>query len=211
MKTAPDFRFETELRARGLWPVAGVDEAGRGPLCGPVVAAAVILEPGAIPEGLNDSKKLTAARRADLHDRILACARVGVGQAGVAEIDALNILRASHLAMCRAVAALGPAPAHVLVDGNLVPRDLAIAATAVIAGDARCLSIAAASIVAKVTRDRIMVDLAQQWPGYGWDRNAGYPTRDHLAALANLGVTPHHRHSFRPVHNILLQGKSLSC
>jgi ribonuclease HII len=210
MESTPDDRFETELRARGLWPVAGIDEAGRGPLCGPVVAAAVILDPAAIPEGLNDSKTLTARRREALFDRILSGAQVGVGQASVAEIDALNILRASHLAMCRAVAALPEPPAHVLVDGHLLPRGLSVDGTAVVRGDARCLSIAAASIVAKVTRDRIMVDLAQQHPGYGWDRNAGYPTPDHLAALRNLGVTPQHRRSFRPVHYILLQEKSPS-
>lgn len=208
MSSLPDLSLETDLRARGLWPVAGVDEAGRGPLSGPVVAAAVILDAAAVPEGLNDSKKLTARRREALYDRILASAQVGVGQASVEEIDRLNILRASHLAMCRAVAALPLTPAHVLIDGNLIPRDLAHPATAVVGGDARCLSVAAASVIAKVTRDRIMVDLAQQHPGYGWDRNAGYPTRDHLLALGNLGVTPHHRRSFAPVHNILLQGKS---
>ncbi len=183
--------------------MAGVDEAGRGPLCGPVVAAAVVLDPAHMPAGINDSKKLSEKRRALLFGQIMAMAEVGIGQAGPAEIDELNILRASHLAMRRALAALPAAPDHVLIDGNLIPRDLTVSAEALIKGDARSLSIGAASIIAKVTRDRIMVDLAQQHPGYGWDKNAGYPTKGHLAALQNLGVTPHHRRSFRPVHNIL--------
>ncbi len=210
MAGLPDDRFESAARARGLACVAGVDEAGRGPLCGPVVAAAVILDPARLPEGLNDSKKLTARARARLHEAVLATAQVGVGLASVEEIDALNILRASHLAMLRAVAALPEAPDHLLIDGNLLPRGLTVSAEAIVKGDARSLSIAAASVIAKVERDRIMVDLAQQHPGYGWDRNAGYPTKDHLAALANLGVTPHHRRSFRPVHNMLYQEKSLT-
>lgn len=203
MTGSPDFSFEDLARARGLWPVAGTDEAGRGPLCGPVVAAAVILSPGLIPEGLNDSKKLTARRRELLFAEIMAAAQVGVGLASATEIDDLNILRASHLAMERAVAALPVAPAHLLVDGNLVPRGLVGRAEAIVKGDARSLSIAAASIIAKVTRDRIMVDLAQQHPGYGWEKNAGYPTRDHLEALKTLGVTPHHRRSFKPIHKML--------
>jgi len=210
MAGLPDDRFESAARARGLACVAGVDEAGRGPLCGPVVAAAVILDPARLPEGLNDSKKLTARARARLHEAVLATAQVGVGLASVEEIDALNILRASHLAMLRAVAALPQAPDHLLIDGNLLPRGLTVSAEAIVKGDARSLSIAAASVIAKVERDRIMVDLAQQHPDYGWDRNAGYPTKDHLAALANLGVTPHHRRSFRPVHNMLYQEKSLT-
>ena len=210
MAGLPDDRFESAARARGLACVAGVDEAGRGPLCGPVVAAAVVLDPARLPEGLNDSKKLTARARARLHEAVLATAQVGVGLASVEEIDALNILRASHLAMLRAVAALPQAPDHLLIDGNLLPRGLTVSAEAIVKGDARSLSIAAASVIAKVERDRIMVDLAQQHPGYGWDRNAGYPTKDHLAALANLGVTPHHRRSFRPVHNMLYQEKSLT-
>jgi ribonuclease HII len=201
---APDLTFETAAIARGLSRVAGVDEAGRGPLAGPVVAAAVILDPARIPAGLNDSKRLTAPARARLFDAIHATARVGVGQASVAEIDRLNILRASHLAMVRALAALGPVD-HALIDGNLIPRDMPCPAEALVKGDARCLSVAAASIIAKVTRDRIMVDLAQQFPGYGWDANAGYPTQSHREALRNLGVTPYHRRSFAPVHQILCQ------
>jgi len=206
MPVIPDFAREAAAIARGFGPVAGVDEVGRGPLAGPVMAAAVVLDPARIPAGLGDSKALTAARREALYPLILDQAvAVGTGLADIAEIDALNILRASHLAMVRAVAALGIMPGLVLIDGNLIPRDLAHPAEAVVRGDAQCLSIAAASIVAKVLRDRIMVDLAQQHPGYGWERNAGYPTRDHLAALKILGVTPHHRRSFRPVHNILYQ------
>ncbi|RME18711.1 MAG: ribonuclease HII [Alphaproteobacteria bacterium] len=209
MKPAPpDFAFEAAAHARGARRVAGVDEAGRGPLAGPVVAAAVVLDPERTPQGLNDSKKLTARRRDALFEEILACAEVSVGQASVAEIDEINILRAAHLAMCRAIEGLAPAPDHVLIDGNLLPRGLTVAGEAVVKGDGRSLSIAAASIVAKVTRDRIMQDLARAFPGYGWERNAGYPSKAHLAALQDLGVTPHHRRSFRPVHNILYQEKS---
>ena len=201
--TAPDFSFETAARSRGLVRVAGVDEVGRGPLAGPVTAAAVVLDPARIPAGLNDSKVLTAARRVALDAAIRAVAEVSVSHATVAEIDALNILRASHLAMQRAVAGLALPPDHVLIDGNLIPRGFALSAEAIVKGDARALSIAAASIVAKVARDAIMVDLAQQHPGYGWENNAGYPSPAHLAALRELGVTPHHRRSFRPVHNML--------
>ncbi|MEY4697802.1 MAG: hypothetical protein RIT14_2230 [Pseudomonadota bacterium] len=206
----PDFAHETAARARGLTVIVGVDEVGRGPLAGPVTAAAVRLDPDRIPKGLNDSKALTAARRLALFDEIMAQAEVCIAHATVAEIDSLNILRASHLAMERAVSGLATRPDHALVDGNLLPRSLPCTAEAIIKGDALCLSIAAASIVAKVTRDRIMVDLAQQHPGYGWEANAGYPTKAHLDALLNLGVTPHHRRSFRPVHNILYQDVSLS-
>ncbi len=210
MSGAPDLSLEQAAFARGFLRVAGVDEVGRGPLCGPVVAAAVRLDPARVPAGLDDSKKLGAARREALSAAILAVADVSIAEASVAEIDALNILRASHLAMCRAIAGLREAPDHVLVDGNRLPRGLAISAEAIVKGDARSASIAAASIVAKVWRDRLMVDLAQQHPGYGWERNAGYPTKDHLDALRNLGPTPHHRRSFRPVHNILCQEKTVS-
>jgi ribonuclease HII len=199
----PDLHFENKARQAGYRRIAGVDEAGRGPLAGPVVAAAVILDPEHIPEGLNDSKLLSARKRAEVLEHIIAEAEVGVGLASVAEIDELNILRASHLAMCRAIDALRTRPDHVLIDGNLVPRDLTLPATAVVKGDSLSLSIAAASIVAKTRRDAIMWDLAQQYPGYGWERNQGYPTKCHKEALRNLGVTPHHRRSFKPVHNIL--------
>ena len=203
----PDFSLEAAAILRGATRVAGVDEVGRGPLAGPVTAAAVVLNPDDIPLGLNDSKKLTARRREALFDEIMARAEVSVAHASVAEIDALNILRAAHLAMECAIAGLSPAPDHVLIDGNLLPRGLTLSAETVVKGDGRALSIAAASIVAKVTRDRIMVDLAQQHPGYGWERNAGYPSKSHISALQDLGVTPHHRRSFRPVHNILYQEK----
>lgn len=202
---APDFSHETAAAASGARRIAGVDEVGRGPLCGPVTAAAVVLDPARIPAGLADSKALTPARRAALAIEIAACAQVSVAHATVEEIDRLNILQASFLAMRRALDGL-PEPADfALIDGNRLPRDLACPALAVVKGDARVLSIAAASIMAKVARDAVMVDLAQQFPGYGWDRNAGYPTKDHLEALLNLGVTPWHRRSFRPVHNILYQ------
>ena len=204
----PDFRHETTALASGALRVVGVDEVGRGPLAGPVTACAVRLDPARIPPGLRDSKLLTPARREALCLEIMAAAEVSVAHASVEEIDSLNILRASHLAMERAVAGLGVD--HALIDGNLIPRGLACAATAIVKGDAKCLSIAAASIVAKVTRDRIMVDLAQQHPGYGWEANAGYPTKAHLEALRNLGVTPWHRRSFRPVYNILYQENSVT-
>ena len=205
VRMIPDFSFESAATARGARLIAGVDEVGRGPLCGPVTAAAVILDPARLPDGLADSKALTAAKRETAYAAILAMAQVSVAHATVEEIDRLNILNASHLAMERAVAGLDVAPDHVLVVGNRLPKNLPCGAEAVVKGDARSLSIAAASIVAKVVRDRLMVDLAQQHPGYGWERNAGYPTKDHLEALLNLGVTPHHRRSFRPVHNILYQ------
>ncbi len=203
--TQPDDSLEREARARGYLRIAGVDEVGRGPLAGPVTAAAVILNPDDIPEGLNDSKKLSARRRAALEEALSARAQVSVAHATVAEIDEINILRASHLAMERAVAALDPVPDYLLIDGNLVPRGLTIPALAVVKGDGRSVSISAASIMAKMCRDRIMVDLAQQHPGYGWETNAGYPSPAHKQALRNLGVTPHHRRSFKPVHNILYQ------
>ena len=199
----PSFEFEDRLRFSGIHRIAGVDEAGRGPLAGPVVAAAVVLDRAIVPEGLNDSKALTAKKRTELLELILADADVGVGLASVEEIDEINILRASHLAMNRAIAKLDIAPDHVLIDGNLVPRDMTLSASPIVKGDSLSLSIAAASIVAKTRRDAIMWDLAQQYPGYGWERNQGYPTKCHKEALQNLGVTPHHRRSFKPVHNIL--------
>lgn len=208
-RTAPDFTHEEAAFAAGLTRVAGVDEVGRGPIAGPVTAAAVRLDPARIPPGLADSKQLTAARREALFEAIMACAEVGVAHATLEEIETLNILRASHLAMTRALAQIGPL--HLaLVDGVHLPRDLPCRGRAIVRGDACCLSIAAASIVAKVTRDRIMVDLAQQHPGYGWERNAGYPTKEHLTALLNLGVSPAHRRSFKPVHNILYQAKTVT-
>ncbi len=197
----PDLSLERE----GPGPVCGVDEVGRGPWAGPVVAAAVVLDPDRVPDGIDDSKKLTAPRRAQLHNEILACARVGVGVASVAEVDRLNVLQASFLAMRRALARLGTRPGLVLVDGKLLPPGLGCEARAVIGGDALCVSIAAASVVAKVVRDRMMVSLAQQFPGYGWETNVGYGVRAHAEALARLGVTPYHRRSFAPVHKMLCE------
>jgi ribonuclease HII len=206
---AADFSFETAALAQGARVVVGVDEVGRGPLAGPVTACAVRLDPARIPRGIADSKVLTAAQREVLYWEICAVAEVSIAHASVDEIDDMNILRAAHVAMVRAIAGISRAD-HALIDGNLLPRGLVCGGLAIIKGDARSLSIAAASIVAKVTRDAIMVDLAQQHPGYGWEHNAGYPTKAHLAALQNLGATAHHRRSFRPVHNILYQGKSIT-
>lgn len=169
------------------------------------MAAAVVLDPGAVPEGLADSKTVAPVRRDALAAALRDCAEVSLGFASVAEIDALNILQASHLAMRRALAGLQRPPDLALIDGNRLPEGLACPAEAVVRGDARCVSIAAASIVAKVARDALMVQLDARWPGYGWARNAGYPTRDHLAALRALGVTPEHRRSFAPVRNMLCE------
>jgi len=199
----PDFMFETELGCR----VAGVDEVGCGPLAGPVTAAAVVLDPKCIPDGLNDSKKLTAKRRLELYWQLLDCADVSIAHASVAEIDEINILRASHLAMERAIAGLQVLPEHVLIDGNMIPRGLRLPATTLVKGDSRSVSISAASIAAKVCRDCVLVDLAQQHPGYGWETNMGYGSKKHTEALRSLGVTPHHRRSFKPVHNMLYQEK----
>ena len=195
--------FETELGCR----VAGVDEVGRGPLAGPVTAAAVVLDPKCIPDGLNDSKKMTAKRRLELYWQLLDCADVSIAHASVSEIDEINILRASHLAMERAIAGLRVLPEHVLIDGNMIPRGLQLPATTLVKGDSRSVSISAASIVAKVCRDCVLVDLAQQHPGYGWETNMGYGSKKHMEALQSLGVTPHHRRSFKPVHNMLYQEK----
>lgn len=189
--------------AEGARLICGVDEVGRGPLAGPVTAAAVILPRKGIPRGLDDSKRLSPARRASLAARIMDCADWAVGHASVEEIADLNILHASHRAMCRAVAGLRQRPCIVLVDGNRIPPGLNHPARPIIGGDALSLSIAAASIVAKVERDRIMLDLARQHPGYGWERNMGYPTAIHRKALAELGPTPIHRISFPSIHKML--------
>ena len=196
----PNFDLEDQYPA----PVAGVDEAGRGPWAGAVVAAAVILDRTALPDGLDDSKKLSAKRREALYQQITGMAQVGVGIGTVEEIDRLNIARANDLAMVRAIEALPRRPAFVLIDGRHVPHRLDLPARAEIKGDGKSLSIAAASIIAKVTRDRIMADLALQHPGFGWERNAGYGTAEHREALARIGVTPHHRRSFQPIREALL-------
>lgn len=190
------------LEASFTGVVIGVDEAGCGPLAGPVVAAAVILNPHRHPPGLNDSKKLPPEERDQLYDKIMARAHCAVAVATVAEIDRLNILQARLLAMHRAVDQLNITPAMVLVDGNRAPR-WHYATQTVIEGDALCSCIAAASIIAKVTRDRLMRELAAECPGYGWERNAGYGTAEHQQALSRLGVTPHHRRSFAPVKAIV--------
>ena len=199
----PDFQFEQAARYAGAMRIVGVDEVGRGPLAGPVTAAAVWLNPDAIPDGLNDSKLLTAARRLALSAALLEVADVCIAHASVDEIDTLNILRASQLAMLRAVQGLRIPPDFALIDGNMTPKAMPCRSEAIVKGDMRSLSIAAASIVAKVARDAIMVDLAQQHPGYGWETNAGYPTVAHRQALINLGITPYHRRSFKPVYQML--------
>ncbi len=192
--TGPSLEHEGRYPA----PVAGVDEAGRGPLAGPVVAAAVILPARGIPDGINDSKKLSATARARLHDQLLDCAVVGIGIVDPEEIDRLNILWATMKAMELAVEALGQVPGHVLVDGNRLPR-WQRPATAIIKGDAISLSIAAASIIAKHRRDTIMIAHADDYPHYGWHANKGYGAPEHLRALHEFGPTPLHRHSFSPV------------
>jgi ribonuclease HII len=194
----PSFRRERALIKRGIWPVAGCDEAGRGPLAGPVVAAAVILDPNRIPRGIDDSKRLTAEQREKLFDRICATAQVSVTVASPARIDRDNILRASLWALKRAVQALPEAPRHVFVDGR-DRLDTACDCEAVIGGDGLILSIAAASIVAKVTRDRLMCALALDCPGYGFEQHKGYGVPEHLDALDRLGPTTHHRSFFAPV------------
>ena len=198
----PDFNLERAAGGR----VAGIDEAGRGPLAGPVIAAAVILDPATLPgmllDGIDDSKVLTKSRREELFAALRRYADIGIGGASAAEIDRINILAATLRAMGRAVDDLGIVPDLALIDGNRTP-ELACPATAVVRGDRASLSIAAASIVAKVTRDRIMAALARRHPGFGWERNAGYGTAEHKQALTRLGVTPHHRKTFAPINKIL--------
>lgn len=196
--------FELEavsIRLHG-GPICGVDEAGRGPWAGPVVAAAVILDPDAIPLGIADSKALNADSRELLYPKIVNTARFGVGVADVERIDRDNILNATMWAMQEAVAALGIVPRLALVDGNRAPR-LNCETRTIVRGDAKCLSIAAASIIAKVTRDRLMIALGDEYPGYGFERHKGYGTPEHTEALARLGVTPYHRRSFKPVQLVL--------
>lgn len=195
----PDWSLEASFEG----PVAGIDEVGRGPLAGPVVAAAVILDPARLPVGLRDSKQLAKATRERLHDEIRGMAiAFAIGSASVEEIDRINILEAALLAMRRAVAALARPPVACLVDGNRDPRT-GVPTRTVIGGDRRSLSIAAASILAKVTRDRIMAGLAREHPAYGWEKNAGYGVPAHLDSLRLVGVSPHHRKSFAPVRKIL--------
>jgi len=194
----PTFRRERLALKRGIWPVAGCDEAGRGPLAGPVVAAAVILDPQRVPRGLDDSKKLDRETREKLYAKICACAEVAVAMAPPARIDRDNILRASLWALARAVMALPVRPKLVFVDGR-DRIDTGCDCEAVIRGDAIIASIAAASIVAKVTRDRLMARLALDHPGYGFERHMGYAVPEHINALTRLGPTIHHRRSFAPI------------
>ncbi len=194
----PTFRRERRALNKGIWPVAGCDEAGRGPLAGPVVAAAVVLDPKCIPRGLNDFKKLDPAAREKLYAKICATAEVAVAFGSTERIDRDNILRASLWALSRAVKALPIRPQFVFVDGNM-KIDCACDCEAVVSGDALVLSVAAASIVAKVTRDRLMRRLGLAHPGYGFERHMGYSVPEHFAALAKLGPTIHHRKSFAPV------------
>lgn len=208
--TKPDFTHEYAAQERGFLRIAGLDEVGRGPLAGPVVAAAVVLDPDNIPDGLNDSKQVAAKRRDALYDELLEVADVSIAQASVREIEEENILQASHIAMVRALSGLKVPANFALIDGNRIPRGMNLPAETLVKGDTRSLSIAAASIVAKVWRDRLMVDLAQQHPGYGWERNAGYPTKEHKAGLKSHGITPHHRRTFAPVHKMLWQAKNLT-
>lgn len=195
----PDFSLESRARKCALWPVAGTDEAGRGPLAGPVVAAAVILDPERIPEGLNDSKKLSAAQREVLYDRILSEATVSIASSSPKRIDLIDIRKASLDAMRRAVAGLGLEARHVLADGRDVPMGLTCSGEAVVKGDARSVSIAAASIIAKVMRDRMMVRAGLVYPDYGFEVHAGYGTDRHRSAIATHGPCPLHRMSFRPL------------
>lgn len=196
--TPPSFRRERALLKRGVWPVAGCDEAGRGPLAGPVVAAAVVLDPKRIPKGIDDSKRLSASRREELFEDICATASFAVAVASPARIDRDNILRASLWALARAVHALPDMPKHVFVDGR-DRLDTPCDCEAVVGGDGLVLSIAAASIIAKVSRDRLMCKLAQDCPGYGFERHMGYGVPAHLEALGRLGPSPHHRSFFAPV------------
>ena len=196
--SGPTFEIERGLWQRGLHRVAGVDEAGRGCLAGPVVAAAVVLAPDARIAGLDDSKKLSPAAREAVFEAVMAEAlAVGIGQGSPAEIDALNILHASLEAMRRAVYDLALTPEVLLIDGNRAISEAPWPQETVVKGDARSLSIAAASVVAKVTRDRLMVRLHEAFPEYGWAGHKGYPTASHYAALRTHGPSPHHRRSFR--------------
>jgi len=192
------FELEAIELELGGGPIAGVDESGRGPLAGPVVAAAVVLNPAFIPNGIADCKGLDARARQSVFQAIVATAQVGIGVASVERIDTDNVLNASLWAMAQAVARLADRPRLVLIDGNKAPH-LECTTRAIAQGDAKCLSIAAASIIAKVARDAMMAELARDYPHYGFDRHKGYGTREHHAAIAKHGVTPHHRRSFRPV------------
>ncbi len=195
----PNFKFEDGISG----VVAGIDEVGRGPWAGPVVAAAVILDRNNFPQGMDDSKKLSAKKRERIFLELKDCAQIGLGLANVEEIDDLNILAASMLAMQRAIANLPALPDHALIDGNKSPELPCCPTTTIIKGDSISLSIAAASIYAKVTRDKMMAELAEKHPFYSWEKNAGYGTKAHQQGLAVNGVTIHHRKSFKPIAKLL--------
>ncbi len=195
----PNDRFERRARRRGARVIAGVDESGRGPLAGPVVVAAVVFDRGPYPDGIDDCKRLTATRRERLYGLIVDKAAVTVTVASRARVDRMNILQASLWAMSRAVAGLSPRPDYVLVDGNVLPCGLICPGEAIVDGDALSVSIAAASIVAKVTRDRLMTKIGRAFPDYGFEHHMGYSTAAHFAALRRHGPCPHHRQSFAPV------------
>ena len=201
----PDFDIETGLIKKGYKAIAGVDEVGRGCIAGPVTAAAVILNPQKIPSGLNDSKKVSSKNREKIFQSIQDTCIFCVAHSSVEEIDQINILQASLLSMNRAILGLNIKPDFVLIDGNKSPEGLESKSKTIIKGDSKSLSIAAASIVAKVTRDRFMARLDKEFPGYDWSQNAGYPTKLHKSAILNIGITPYHRRSFKPVYNILYQ------
>lgn len=201
-----DYSAENWLRQhKGCRAIVGVDEVGRGPWAGPVVAAAVILNPDDLPLEANDSKKLTPRQREKLYPIIMEKAHVGIGEASVEEIDEHNILAATFIAMRRAVEKLPMQPDFSLIDGNKIPKDWLTPAHAVVQGDGKVLSIACASIVAKVYRDTLMGKLAEQFPHYGWEKNAGYGAPMHQQGLAAHGVTPHHRRSFAPIAKLIGQ------
>ncbi len=195
----PDMTLERELRSRGYRSIAGIDEAGRGALAGPVVAAAVVLDLANIPAGLNDSKKLSWKRREELYEEIHALARVAFASVSTRMIEEINVLAATMKAMTSACGKLSSSPDYVLVDGNQLPRDLGSPAHSVTRGDTLSVSIAAASIIAKVERDRMMIRLAEDFPAYGWHRNKGYGTAGHMEAISAAGITCHHRRTFAPV------------
>lgn len=194
----PSYKFDQAYET----PIIGVDEVGRGPLAGPVISAAIILNKEKIPEGINDSKKLSKKKREVINEELISQHKFAIGIASVEEIDKINILQASLLAMKRAVLNLNIKPQSILVDGNKLP-DLEYNMYPIIKGDSKSISIAAASIIAKVYRDKLMQDLSLQYPGYYWEKNSGYGTKQHLLALDNLGVTPIHRKSFAPIYNML--------
>ena len=194
----PSYKFDQDYET----PIIGVDEVGRGPLAGPVISAAIILNKEKIPEGINDSKKLSKKKREVINEELISQHSFAIGIASVEEIDKINILQASLLAMKRAVLNLNIKPQTILIDGNKLP-DLEYNMYPIIKGDSKSISIAAASIIAKVYRDKLMQDLSLQYPGYYWEKNSGYGTKQHLLALNNLGVTPIHRKSFAPIYNML--------